>query len=328
MTAPNPPFPYGALTAPIPLASVSFAQSSNAILATLNDAAVTNLLAVASSQIEKICKRTFGLTQYQSYLSGGGQPYDLIRLDNFPVSQITRMASLPLAVLTIRQTNTTTYQRATVDTQSIASSPQGLNLTTVASGVYNTVNLPYATYPTLQDLANAITALNQGWVVTISPTYALWPSADLRPLQGAVSCIYASGAQLELYTEDITAWAGPWFDSGQDYGLVCSGPGWRLDPDTGHLIGWFPSGQYNIRVDYSAGFASTSDGLPFDIQQACVLEALFLYQSGTFDPTTVTEKIGPYTKTSANELPSIPPNVLALIKPYIDRSKALGWFKP
>ena len=310
------------------MASVAFAQSTNTILNGLSPSQVTSLLAVASSAIERICKRTFGLTQYQSYLSGGGQPYDLIRLDNFPVSQITRMASLPLPVLTIRQTNTTTYQRATVDTQSIASSPQGMNLTTVASGVYNTVNLSYATYPTLQSLANAITALNAGWSVTITPTYALWPSADLRPLQGAVSCIYGNGAQLELYTEDITAWAGPWFDGGQDYGLVCSGPGWRLDPDAGQLVGWFPSGQLNIRVDYSAGFASTSDNLPYDIQMACVLQALFVYQAGTFDPTTVTEKIGPYTKTSANELPSIPPNVLALITPYIDRSKAFGWFKP
>ena len=319
---PLPPYPFGAQSAPINLASDTRAQE-NAILGAQSSTVRASLLAASSRYIEQICKRIFGLTSYQVYLSGGGQPYDLVRLDNFPVSQITRMASYPLPVLTVQNTATSTNQRATVDTM-----PTGINLTTVASGVSSTSTLLYATYPTLTTLAAAITALGSGWTATASSSYTLYPSADLRPLQGAVTALQGSGAQLEAYTEDIYAWGGPWFDSGNGYGLVCSGPGWRLDADSGQLVGWFPRGMLNIRVDYSAGYSTSPDSLPDDIQDACVKGAAFLYGAGRYDPVASSVQIGPYKQSNQVVPPDFKKFIMSLISTRIDHSKTIGWMTP
>ena len=237
------------------------------------------------------------------------------------VSQITRLATRPLAVLTIQNTDTATNQRATID-----KTATGVNLTRVASGVATTSTLLYATYPTLTALAGAITALANGWTATVAIGYSLWPSADLKPLQGAVTAIN-SAANLELFTEDLSAWmGGNWFDS--DFGMVCSGPGWRLDADSGIIVGYFPQGYYNIRIDYSAGFATDPDSMPADLQDACVKGAAFLQSAGKWNPASNSIQIGPFKETNQQIVPGFASAVMSLISPYIDHAKTMGWSRP
>jgi hypothetical protein len=295
----------------------------NAALAALQASApdyLASLITAASDTIRRRCNRDFVQNVYTEYYSGGIYKNAPIRLRQFPVLEVTRVAANPLPALRVMNLDSASNQRATVETTA-----SGLTLFSMASGVPTTVSLGYATYPTIGALAGAINILGAGWSATVQPQgitgdFAKWPSADFKPLQGAVN-VLVGGACLEVYSEDLQSmnhWPGDAGDEGGSWRTA----GWRLDEETGELFGRFPRGQLNIRIDYSAGFAA----VPQPIQEATVQLVQDLYQASLVNNTLKKATLG----ASSVELKSdtstsqVSGKVQSLTAPFIDHSKMIA----
>lgn len=279
-----------------------------AALAASNAAYYASLVAAASKAVQKACKRDFLLTSYVGDLySGGIYTGDPILLRQYPVQSLDRVAT-PRPVLQVQNTDSATNQRATV-----ATSATGITLYRVASASPTTATLLFSDAPTLAALATAINGMGAGWSATVQGSYGLYPSADLRQLQGAVT-VLGTGRILEGWVDEIPEWATCWpVDGGWgQIGWDGSGVGWRLDPPKGKLFGRFPRGQLNLRIDATCGFAS----IPDDIQEATVQYAVHLSQTGAIDQTVTSERIGDYSVAYRAQLPPIPPQTLRLLAPY------------
>ena len=293
--------------------------TQNATLAALNTSNASylaSLITAASDAIRNACHRDFTQTSYTEYHSGGIYIREPLRLRQFPVAEITRVAANPQPAILVQNIDSTTNQRATVETTTTS-----LRVVRIASATTITNDLPFATYPTLAEMAAAINSLGGGWAAQVIGTFALWPSADLKPLQGAAMALFG-GRELELYTEDLQPFLNwppgdPW---GDDAGSqACTG--WRLDDETGELFGRFPRGQLNIRIDYTAGFAT----IPQAIQEACVQLVLDLYNGGLVNTTLkkATLGSGSFELQSQSSTAVLSGKVSLLLAPYVDFSKTM-----
>jgi hypothetical protein len=279
----------------------------NSILAALyasNAAYAASLVAAGSTAVRKYCHRYFTLATFTQYLSGGNYVKEPLSLREFPVTQITRIAANPTAALRVTNTGATA-QRATV-----ATTATGLTLTAVESGVTFADTLLYTAYPTLGALAAAVSAAGHGFGCQVQSAatinLSLYPSVDLRPLQGAMNCL-GGGAYLEAWLEDVQGWGDGW-----------GGYGWRLDPDTGQLYAHFPRGHLNIRADYQAGYAV----IPAEVQEAAVQWALYLYQLGSKDLATSSASLGPFSYSLSTKIPT---HITALLSRYVAYDKVISY---
>ncbi|HWE02445.1 MAG TPA: hypothetical protein VG326_08535 [Tepidisphaeraceae bacterium] len=286
-------------------------------LSASNPAYLASLVTAASDSVRRECGREFLLAAFSEYHSGGIYIREPLRLRQYPVAEITRVAASPRAALLIQNFDDASNQRATFETTSTA-----LRLVTVASAVLTTTDFLYATYPTVAQLAAAVNALGNGWSATVRNDLTNWPSADFKPLQGAVSALNG-GHDLEMYSEIVqpfTAWPSSGGDGDWDDGFQ-GASGWRLDEETGELFGRFPRGQLNIRIDYRAGFVTT----PQAIQEACVQLAQDLYQAALVNNTLQKSTLGASSVTLKNTstAPQLSPKVQLLLAPYRDYAKAI-----
>ncbi|MDB5356540.1 MAG: hypothetical protein JWN24_2993 [Phycisphaerales bacterium] len=290
-----------------------------ASLSAANPGYLASLLTAASDAIRRACGRDFTLCSYTEYQSGGIYIREPLRLRQFPVVEITRVACNPRPALLVQNGDGIANQRATVETTATS-----VRLVRIASAVATTNDLLYANYPTIASMASAINALGGGWAATVRGEFANWPSADFRPLQGAAA-VLVGGRDLELYTEAVqpsAAWSdagGSGADGVEDYSQGAAG--WRLDDETGELFGRFPRGQLNLRIDYRAGFAT----IPQPVQEACVQLVQDLYQAGLVNNTLKKATLG----ASSVELKSstvatqLSPKVQLLLSPYRDYAKSI-----
>jgi hypothetical protein len=180
-----------------------------------------------------------------------------------------------LAVLTVRNSSSTN-QRATV-----AAGSSGLTLVRVASGTSSSdTSVTWAGNTTLQAVKNAVNALGNGWSASIpDSTYSLWPSADLRAVQGALNA-KDNDAPLRLHVDEVSDFEAD------------AARGWLM-----RSCGWEP-GQDNYRVIYTAGYST----IPEDVQEACAQWAAALYWQ---------------TKANPAVFPALPTGaVAALLAPY------------
>ncbi len=115
----------------------------------------------------------------------------MFRLRLRPIQSVLRVATGRVTVLTVTNTDQATNQMASV-AMAVAGDVEwpdlqyvGLNLSRLASGVETVVSVDFATYPTIQAVADRINALGHGWQATVlgqgqnQPNYALLPSAAL-----------------------------------------------------------------------------------------------------------------------------------------------------
>ena len=103
------------------------------------------------------CHRDFSQTFYTEYYSGGIYIREPLRLRQFPVVEITRIATDPRPALLVQNVDAGTNQRATAET-----TPTSVRLFRIASATPVTSDLSFAAYPTLADMAMAINALRRG----------------------------------------------------------------------------------------------------------------------------------------------------------------------
>ena len=293
--------------------------TQNASLATLNSSNSTylaSLITAASDAIRRACSRDFSQTTYTEYYSGGIYIREPLRLRQFPVLEITRVAANPHPALLVQNLDNGTNQRATVETTSTS-----LRLFRMASATPVTTDLPFTTYPTLSSMAAAINGQGGGWSSQVIDQFANWPSADLKPLQGAAMALLG-GRQLEIYTEDLQPFlTWPPGDSWGDDAGCQSFTGWRLDDETGELYGRFPRGQLNIRIDYTAGFTA----IPQAVQEAAVQLVLDLYNAGLVNNTLKSAKLGAGSFELKTDTQTVifSGKVSLLLSPYVDYSRLI-----
>lgn len=277
--------------------------------------AVEALVNAASTAIRAECKRRFTQGTYTEYYSGTIPERDRLQelvLAEYPIVSISRLAGASDTALNVAQTDTVTNQRATV-----ATNTAGVTVMRIASGVIYSNFFPYSEYPTIAALATAIADLGAGWATVPQTPYALWPSADLRAMQGAVTCLGEGiGTGLEIFTEDITEMA--W--NGQMFGAFGDTYGWRLNPTAAIIAGSFPTGTLNIRVDYVGGYAI----IPEDLQQATAQYAWEIFQATRFTMYQTSETMGPYSQSNAMPKVAMSPLVRQLIGNYRDHSKLMN----
>src|SRR5579864_7712612 len=119
----------------------------NATEATLNNnnpGYLASLITAASDAIRRVTHRDFCETSYTEYYSGGIYIREPLRLRQFPVLEITRIATNPRPALLLHSLDAGTNQRATVET-----APASLRLVRIAAGTPTTIDLSFTTYPTL-----------------------------------------------------------------------------------------------------------------------------------------------------------------------------------
>ena len=282
-------------------------------LAISGPAYLASLISAASDGVRRATGRDFALCSYTEYHSGGIFIREPLRLRQFPVVEITRVATSPRGALLVQNIDGITNQRATVETTST-----GLRLVRVASAVATTLDLLYTDHPTITSMASAINAIRSGWSAMVRNGFDLWPTGDLRVLQGAMS-VLKDWRDLEIYTEAIGQLAGlPFMPEGSEDGGAI---GWRLDDETGELYGRLPRGWLNIRIDYRAGFAT----IPQAIQEACVQLAADLYQAGLVNNSLKKATLGPSSvelkdSSSSRQLSA---KVRLLLGPYVDYARVI-----
>jgi hypothetical protein len=302
-------------------------QNIQSITDSSQDALISTFITSISDLIEKWCKRRFVSQAYDELYNGNGDRRLLLR--EYPIQLVKSVRYRPVTVLKVINANALLNQQARV-----AVTSTGLQCTRTASGVPTTETLlTWASYPTLNTLATAVTALGNGWqaqYVGDSATtgdYGLWPSADLYvpgsygdtlegagilQSQGATSArnVYA---ELKMHTYEL---AGYQWDA----------RGWLLraipytDPELLHpedLI--FPVGINNFRVQYSAGYST----VPEAVQEAAgewVANLFFIAQRDPFltSQAIVGGSAQSWGGTIGGGQP--PPHVQTLLTPYKRRS--------
>ena len=314
---PSPCHPFTLMSLPDLITSARATQNTSlSNLNSSNPGYLASLITAASDAVRGACHRDFSQTSYTEYYSGGIYIREPLRLRQYPVIEITRIATDPRPALLVQNVGAGTNQRATVET-----TPTSLRLFRIASATPVTTDLSFAAYPTLSQMAAAVNALGAGWSSQVIGEFGNWPSADLKALQGAATALFG-GRQLELYTEDLQpflTWppGDPWGEEA-GYQAFC---GWRLDDETGELYGRFPRGQLNVRIDYTAGFAS----IPQAVQEACVQLVLDLYNAGLVNSTLKKATLGngSFEVQSQTATATLSGKVSLLLAPYVDFSKTI-----
>ncbi len=267
-------------------------------------------VAAASDAVRRWCRRDFVAASYDELYDGSGTPE--LPLRQYPVLAVERVATAPSAVLSVTNTATTTNQRAAVQV-----TKDGLTLTRTASGVVTVdTSVTWAAYPTLSQAAAALAALGNGWSGTVVGGYGSWPSADLRPIQGALACAGRAAAIMQ-HVEELSGY-GVRAERGL---LVYGAAGWLP------LFPWeqpfdrpcWPRGRELFRVVYTAGY----DSVPEAVQEACAEWAAALWWQAKRDPALARQQIpGAGFQVFATHDREVPANVRALLNPY--RRHAIG----
>lgn len=278
------------------------------------------LATAASRAIRKFCNRYFNRRAAidELYAFDRGRP---ILLREHPVNAVTRVSGSPTTALSVRNTATTTNQRATVALATTGSADAGLVVTgltlwRIASGVPATSTLAFADYVTIDALAAAIDALGGGWSATVADDFGLWPTADLRAVQGALPAL-GRAAELTIHAEDLPFDLEPetgtlWVDLPLEGGDPSSSPRWGdLGEPDGLALEARPMG---LRVVYDAGW----DTVPEDVQQACVEAVKAQLDRLGADTVLKSESGGEYSYTlrDAEEVAALPLAVRSALAPY------------
>src|SRR5262245_12961883 len=290
-------------------------QNIQAITDSSQDSLLTTLITAVSDAVEKYCNRRFVSTARDELYNGTGDRRLILR--EYPIQSVQSVRYRPVTVLKIINNNQNQNQQARVQVTST-----GLTLTRVASGASSSdTSVTWATYATLQAVANAVSALGNGWSAQVvgdsAGDYGLWPSADLyvppsfgdgTASQGALT---ARGqlAELNLHTY--------WRD-----GYQCDPRGWLLraipytDPELLHpedLI--WPVGVNNFRVQYTAGYTT----IPEALQEAAAEWVAHLWYQTQRDPALRrVAASGAFTQSYESlPRPVFPPQRVAiLLAPY------------
>lgn len=248
-----------------------------------------SLITAASKEIERYCNRPFVLLNYDEIATpeGGrqdrGEPASFM-LSRHPVRSISRAMTSRATALLVANTDSQANQYASVqfamigDEEYLDLQYTGLLLNRMSNGTPSTVILTFASYATIQLMADAINALGHGWQATIQsngvqPNVGMFPSADLVCVREPKNAL-GQGVGLDLFMQaagdyDIDRSTGIVRVYGRG-GLNWGGFGGWCDPYGASWdgLGGYGGGQLGwsqYRISYQAGYET----IPQDVQLIC-----------------------------------------------------------
>ena len=270
--------------------ATNFLAAAGRYLTTAQSAVLASKITEASQTVCRWCgdrdftRQTYDET-YRPSLEG------TVELKQIPVNSVIRVSGGRTTGLTVFN-NSSSNVRSTVGFTFTGDEDSGITFTGLAlicntGGVDVEVDLTYASYPTLGQLATAVNALGYGWSATAAVNLTNWPSAELAGgdvFQDATG----TGAELQIYAEIVG--------------------GCKVDRKTGELtVGiaggssavdsprWGPyqdpadsAWQARVRVIYDAGFAT----IPLPVQEATALVVSKLFDDSGRDLSVQSETVG------------------------------------
>jgi hypothetical protein len=289
------------MSSPGDLVSLATAQSYLAQSLPTDQAALPFAITAASNLIRQFTRRDFVQQNYNECYNGQG--YSEVFTRQWPVNYISRISINPMNVLTVANLDGTTNQRGTARLNTTGDAYAGLVVTglyllRVASAVTHTdTSILFATYPTINAAAAAVTALGNGWQGTAVEGYELWPTSDLRAIQGAQNAMQPGGATFNVFINDVSGYQVNELTGGIRFQAASYDPVFALmNWPMANLQTTFPPGYQSINIQYNAGYAT----VPEDVQQACLITVqhlLYALQTVTkYESETIKDysyKLGP-----------------------------------
>ena len=261
------------------------------ITTTGDDDILERTLTAARQRIETYCKRSFFTRSYTDELYDGTGD-DFLLLDNYPVTEVDRVAEGRLQVISI----TNTISDATRAT--IAVGALGMSLTITGGTSAGTDPLTWVVSATFTAVVAAINALGKGCAAAVSSSaYGTYVSTELIECPGREclnGTIYLDMAEVPGVSDYICHWSEGILE---------------------RTAGRWARGSRNITVDYTAGFTT----IPDDIEAACIEIATLLYSSGERDPAMKSEKLGDYAYTMADLTEQLSMTSRSTLEAYRDR---------
>ena len=282
-------------------------QANETYLRGLDYAAVDSAINAASDAFERYCGKTFNSTAFEGFYDGTGRPFLILK--HSPIISVARVCIGKRDGLTIYNTLT--------DNSDATVSVTATNVVLRIFGGTNdgTDSISISTN-TLTQLVTAINALGKGWVASVTDsTAAAWKGSELfrrSPTSARnstrVSLYVPEVADVSYGFEEATgiiyrgtdARAPSWGIYGGDSwygGMTYTGaPMSHIAPLTEPGGRVWPVGQFNIYVDYTAGYAT----LPADLAMLCNEAAANILRSGARDLTLRSESMQGYAWTASS----------------------------
>jgi hypothetical protein len=225
---------------------------TNVTLTNAEQASLQAMITAVSRAIKRYCRRDFVITTYDEQYNGSGDRRLVLR--QIPIISITRVSYGPYAVLRIWNSSGSNVRAVA------ALDSSGLALTSVAGGVTSVVrSVTWSTCLTIQQAADAVNALGNGWTAAVLSSYANWPTSDFSYPQGGINCANGTYAEFKLHVIDMSD-----FQVDANRGWLVRGINALVTQWDDPLNIWTP-GIQNYRVVYTAGYPI----IPEDIQEAC-----------------------------------------------------------
>ena len=262
---------------PYALTSLSTLKSWLGITTSTDDAVLEAAIDRATSRIESYLERNIRERSYAEWRSGAG--VDTIRLHQWPVTTVTSVFSGNIAVMVIGAKGNNL--RASIAVNQETPTPAVVATYTDIAGATTATSIPFATYPTVSDVAAQIGATG-AFNATVTKNLR---AVQMRPRAGA-DCVLAS---MTLYGADTPSEFTYDYERG------------RLTIDRSWFAYWplqkgiMPNVAKSILIEYTAGYATVPD----DIEQACIEVASMLYRDRRRDGNLQSEGLGDYNYSRA-----------------------------
>ncbi len=203
-----------------------------------DDPNLETIQAAIEDQISKYCRRTFESTAYTlERYSGDGTQH--LSLKNYPVISLSLLSIGSDDIIRVCNTNTGTFASISVTSTGVSLDKDG-----------TATSLTFAAYTTMSTMVAAINATS-GWSATLlSSTYDDYKSNFLLKKFG-LNCIDSNYVYLSIPSDPEYD-----FEVFEDRGIIYRHSG-------------FPSGNHNIFVTYTAGYATIPDDLQLAAKIFC-----------------------------------------------------------
>lgn len=237
----------------------------------VNEYLIEQLIDAATAWMETLCDRQFMSRDYTEFYDGNGSRH--LFVNHYPLTKVSRLSIGRESLLGVRCT------ASGATWASIMSDGTILTLTYDDSSGTTSTTLAYATYATISALAAQIDATS-GWESLSMGDFDDYLTVDIidQPAHYALS-EYA-------YIE----------------GPADAEAGYRWETGNGRLIlsADFPTGNQNIFVEYTGGYAT----VPADLELACLEVVQSLYNRTRRDADLASERLGDYGWTAKTGLNS------------------------
>lgn len=286
------------------LVSLADTKTYMGITSSTDDALLERLINAESTRIENYCDRNFRQQTYREAYNGSGQRR--LRLRNFPVSAVTRVAIGNKLAFTVTS-DTATDLRAVIEVQDDriqltrhdsagTKTNTDFEFTTngneTAAGLVSQINSFDGFNATLGTDCLSEDLFRMGGVnVMLNSAQIYFPDRDDIPYR-----IHDDRATLEFVDSADMIFYGRRTDAGLPMPHTFAG----------------------IRVDYTAGYDGLTE-IPADLAQACIKLVQYAYNDRKQNNTLASESIGSYSYSRSQDPIAANGEVAALLAQYVDR---------